>query len=255
MNSSRTRVIPCLLLKGESLVKTVKFKNYKYIGDPINTVRIFNELEVDELVFLDITASRENRKPNFKILEIIANECFMPLAYGGGLNNFDDIKNIFNIGFEKVVINSAAFQDADLISRVAEVYGAQSIIVSIDYRANIFGKNVVYSHSGSEKENKSPIEWALELEKKGAGELLLTSIDQDGTWDGYDLKTIKEIAKSISIPLIASGGAGTLAHLAEAVKKSGASAVAVGSMVVFQKKDMGVLVNFPDKTKLKEIFK
>lgn len=253
MNQSRTRVIPCLLLKGDSLVKTVKFKEYNYIGDPINTVRIFNELEVDELVFLDITATRENRGPNFKILENIANECFMPLAYGGGLRNFEDIKTIFNIGFEKVVINSAAFEDPALITRVSEVYGAQAIIASIDYKKNIFGKNNVYSKGGTKKEKFSPDEWAIELEKKGAGEILLTSMDQDGTWDGYDLKTIRKISKSVSIPLIASGGAGSLIHLGEAINEGGASAVAVGSMVVFQKKDMGVLVNFPDKKKLKEI--
>lgn len=254
MSSSRTRVIPCLLLKGESLVKTVKFKEYNYIGDPVNTVRIFNELEVDELVFLDITASRENRKPNFKILENIANECFMPLAYGGGLNNFDDVKRVFNIGFEKVVINSANYSDPNLISQVAEVYGSQSIIASVDYKKNLFGKNLVYSQAGLKNEKMSPNEWVIELEKKGAGEILLTSIDREGTWSGFDLKTIAEISRSVSVPLIAHGGAGELKHLGEAVKVGGASAIAVGSLVVFQKKDMGVLVNFPDKKKLKEIF-
>jgi imidazole glycerol-phosphate synthase subunit HisF len=254
MSSLRTRVIPCLLLRGESLVKTVKFEKYTYIGDPINTVRIFNELEVDELCFLDITATREKRKPNFKLLENIANECFMPLSYGGGLSNFEDISKIFSIGFEKVVINSASYLDRDLISKVVEVYGSQAVVASIDYKKNFFGQFHVYSESGSKKQNIKPQDWALEMQKRGVGEILLTCIDQDGTWAGYDLKTVSEVAKSVSVPLIASGGAGNLDHLKEVVKSAGASAVAVGSMVVYQKKDMGVLVNFPNKKKLKEIF-
>lgn len=253
MGQIRTRVIPCLLLKDESLVKTVKFKEYNYIGDPINTVRIFNELEVDELVFLDITASKENRKPNFKFLESIATECFMPLAYGGGLTNFDDVQRIFSIGFEKVAINSANFSSPHLISQIAEVYGAQAVIGSIDYKKNFFGKNVVYSFGGSKKEEKNPVDWALELEKKGVGEILLTSMDRDGTWEGYDLKLIKEVSSALTVPVVANGGAGMIEHFGAAVKESGASAVAVGSMVVYQKKDMGVLVNFPDKKKLKEV--
>lgn len=253
MGQIRTRVIPCLLLKDESLVKTVKFDKYNYIGDPINTVRIFNELEVDELVFLDITASKEKRKPNFKFLESIASECFMPLAYGGGLNNFDDVQRIFSIGFEKVVLNSANFEKPDLIAQIAKVYGAQAIIGSIDYKKNFFGKNVVCSLGGSKKEDRNPVEWAIELEKKGAGEILLTSIDRDGTWEGYDLKLIKEVSEALSVPVVANGGAGQVEHFGEAVKQSGASAVAVGSMVVYQKKDMGVLVNFPDKRKIKEV--
>jgi len=249
----RTRVIPCLLLKDESLVKTVKFKEFNYIGDPINTVRIFNELEVDELVFLDIAASKEKRKPNFKFLESIACECFMPLAYGGGLDNFDDVQKIYSIGFEKVVINSANFTKPDLISQIAKVYGAQAVIGSIDYKKNFFGKNIVCSLGGSKKEERNPVEWAKELEKRGVGEILLTSMDRDGTWEGYDLKLIKEVSEALSVPVVANGGAGAVEHFGEAVKQSGASAVAVGSMVVYQKKDMGVLVNFPDKRKIKEI--
>jgi cyclase len=254
MYTTRTRVIPCLLLRGESLVKTVKFKEFNYIGDPVNTVRIFNELEVDELMFLDITASRDGRSPNFKVLENIASECFMPLSYGGGLRTIEDVKAIFDIGFEKVVINSASYVDSGLIRRIVDIYGSQAVIGSIDYKKNIFGKKVNYSMDGTKKVNKSPKEWALELEARGVGELLLTSMDNDGTWTGYDLDLIKEISSCLSIPLVANGGAGAIEHLREAVKYSGASAVAVGSFVVYQKKDMGVLVNFPDKFKLKELF-
>jgi len=246
----RSRVIPCLLLRDESLVKSVKFKTYNYIGDPANTVRIFNELEVDELVFLDITASRDGKKPNFSILEQIADECFMPLAYGGGLSNVEDIGRIFAIGFEKVVINSHAVSDPAFITRLADKFGSQSIIGSIDARKNMWGRYDVFTHGGSCKCGKFPVEWAIELERLGVGELLVTSMDQDGTWNGYDLKLIESVTSKVHVPVIANGGAGTLQHIGDVIKKGGASAVAVGSMVVFQKKDMGVLVNFPNKENL-----
>lgn len=251
---TRVRVIPALLLRGESLVKTIQFDKYNYIGDPINTVRIFNELEVDELTILDITATREQERPNFKLLENIANECFMPLSYGGGLKTFEDVQTIFNIGFEKVVINSANFESPSLIEKISEVYGTQAVVASIDYKKNLFGKNHVYSHDGTLKQSFNPKQLAIELEKRGAGEILLTSMDLDGTWKGFDIKTIREVSEAVAIPVIASGGAGMIEHLGEAVKAGGASAVAVGSMVVYQKKDMGVLVNFPDKKKLLEQF-
>ncbi|WP_413570383.1 AglZ/HisF2 family acetamidino modification protein [Bdellovibrio sp. HCB117] len=252
MNSSRTRIIPVLLLKGESLVKTVKFDKYNYIGDPINTVRIFNELEVDELAFLDIEASKKNSKPNFKLLELIASECFMPLAYGGGIKTFDDVKRIFSIGFEKVILNSICFEDPNLITKVSEIYGSQAVIGSVDYKHSFWGKAAVYSHDGTRKQNVDPKSWALELESKGVGEILLTSMDNDGTWNGFDVKVAREVSDSLSVPLIASGGAGSIKDIADIVKSGGASAVGVGSMVVYQKKDMGVLINFPDKKKLKE---
>ena len=247
----RTRVIPCLLLRGESLVKSVQFKTYNYIGDPINTVRIFNELEVDELVFLDIAASREGKKPNYKILEQIASECFMPLAYGGGLSDIRDIGRIFAIGFEKIVINSFAITDPDFITCLADKFGSQSIIGSIDAKKNLWGRYEVFTHGGSRKAGKNPIDWALELERLGVGELLVTSMDQDGTWNGYDIKLVESVTSKVHVPVIANGGAGTVHHIGDVVKKGGASAVALGSMVVFQGKDLGVLVNFPDTKQLK----
>lgn len=249
----RTRVIPCLLLNGESLVKTVKFGAYAYIGDPVNTIRIFNELEVDELVFLDITATRQSRRPNFKILEDIANECFMPLAYGGGICSIEDVGRIFGIGFEKVVINSHAVQTPDFIRRVADKFGSQSVIGSIDARKNLFGRYEVFTRGGTRKASRSPLEWAQELERLGAGELLLTSMDQDGTWAGFDIKLTESVTSKVNVPVIASGGAGTVRHIGDVVKKGGASAVAVGSMVVFQGKDLGVLVNFPGKKELEDV--
>ena len=250
----RTRVIPCLLLKNESLVKTVKFKEYNYIGDPVNTVRIFNELEVDELMFLDIFASKENRNINIKILKDISNECFMPLSYGGNIRSLEDVKKIFEIGFEKVVINSNAFNNLKLIEDIAKYFGNQSVVGSIDVKKSFWGSEKVYSHHGKQKQNVEIIEWAKQLENAGIGELLITSIDKEGSWEGYDVELIKSITKNVQVPVIANGGCGKIEHISEVVKKANASACAVGSMVVYQKKGMGVLVNFPDKKELKEVF-
>lgn len=242
----RTRIIPVLLLENESLVKTRKFGHPQYVGDPCNTVRIFNELEVDELAFLDITATKEGRAPNFKLLQDIANECFMPLAYGGGINNFEDAKRVLSIGFEKISVNSAAHDHGDLVQKLAEYFGSQAVVVSIDVKRNLFGQPHCYIHSGKEKIAASPVEWAQEMERRGAGEILLTSIDREGTWQGFDVELIKSVTDAVNIPVIAHGGAGNSNDVACAVRDGGASAVALGSMVVFQKKDMGVLVNFPE---------
>jgi cyclase len=249
----RARVIPSLLLLDDALVKTAKFKNARYIGDPINTVRIFNELEVDELVFLDIAATNDQRQPNLKLLAQIANECFMPLGYGGGLNDFQMVKDIFSIGFEKVVLNSVCYEHPQFITRLAEHFGKQAVVVSVDVKKNLWGNYDVYSHSGKKKHNKGLLEWVSELEQLGAGELLLTSIDKEGTWSGFDLHLIQKVTATISIPVIAHGGAGNIQHVGEAIKKAHASAVALGSMLVYQKKGMGVLVNFPEETELNRV--
>lgn len=246
----KTRIIPALLLQNESLVKTVKFSKPGYIGDPINTVRIFNELEVDELVFLDITATNEKRDPNFKILSEIANECFMPLGYGGGITSLDQARKIFSIGFEKIVLNTAAHLNKDLITEIAEVYGNQAVIVSIDVKKNLWGNYEVWSYAGKKNTKKNPVAWAVEVEGLGAGEILLTSIDKEGTWLGFDINLVKKITEAVSIPVIAHGGAGSIDHISQVVKLANASAVALGSMVVYQQKGYGVLVNFPDKTDL-----
>ncbi len=250
----RTRIIPCLQLIDQSLVKTVQFKKHNYIGDPINTVRIFNELEVDELCFLDIRATVEKREPNLKILTGIANECFMPLSYGGGLRDFETVKKIFSIGFEKVVINSFAVEKPEFIKKVAEHFGNQAVIGSIDVKKNILGRYNVYSKDGTEKTKLEPIEWAKKLEELGAGELLITSMDNDGTWEGFDIEINKKIANAVSMPIIANGGAGSIEHIGEVLLKGTVNAVALGSMVVYQKKGMGVLINFPDKEQLNNEF-
>lgn len=246
----RTRVIPCLQLLNENLVKTVQFSKPGYIGDFANTARIFNELEVDELCILGIRNSVEKRPPNLTILQELSNECFMPLSYGGGINNFGLGKEILTMGYEKLVINSSSFSNLDLISQLAGHFGNQSVVASIDVKKNWRGKQMVMSHSGKNKTGKLPEEWALELEKAGAGEILLTSIDREGTWEGYDVDLIKRVTDVVNIPVIANGGAGNLGHLKSAVTEGGASALGLGSMVVYQKKGMGVLVNFPEQAQL-----
>jgi cyclase len=251
----RIRIIPALLLRNESLVKTVRFGKFTYVGDPANTVRIFNELEVDELLFLDITASRENRIPNLKVLAEIANECFMPLGYGGGIRSLDQAKAIFDIGFEKVAVNTQAEKNPALIGEIAAHFGSQAVIASIDVKKGLFTSQTVRVLGGRRNTRRDPVGWAKEVEKMGAGEILLTSIDREGTWEGFDLELVKRITEAVSIPVIAHGGAGTVEHIAQVVKQANASAVALGSMVVFQKKGMGVLVNFPDNKLLASILK
>ena len=250
MTMLRTRVIPALLLRNESLVKTVRFGKFTYVGDPANTVRIFNELEVDELLFLDITASRENRGPNLKLLADIANECFMPLGYGGGIRSLDQAKAVFDIGFEKVAINTQAAENPALIGEIAVLCGSQAVIASMDVKRGVFGGQTVRTLGGKRNTLRDPVTWAVEVEKMGAGEILLTSIDREGTWAGFDLDLVKRVTDAVSIPVIAHGGAGSVDDIGKVVKQSKASAVALGSMVVFQKKGMGVLVSFPDKAQL-----
>ena len=176
----------------------------------------------------------------------------MPLSQGGGIKDFDTVKKVLSIGFEKVVLNTYAFRNKELIRKISDHFGAQSLIVSIDVKKNIFGKYAVHINDGSEKINISAIDWALEVENLGAGELLITSMNNDGTWSGFDIDITKKISESVSIPVIANGGAGCLNDITEIIKKGKADAVALGSMVVYQKKDMGVLINFPDKNELEK---
>lgn len=246
----RTRVIPCLLLKGQGLVKTVKFKDPKYVGDPINAVRIFNEKECHELIFLDITATVEQRKPRFDVIADIAGECFMPFGYGGGIRDTDDIKKILQLGVEKVVINSYATENPGFIRSAAELFGSQSIVVSIDARRNFFGKYEVVTHGGRKGTNLDPVAFAAEMERQGAGEIIINSVDRDGMMQGYDLALIARVSAAVSIPVVALGGAGTVADFGLAVDQGGASAVAAGSMFVFYGKHRAVLISFPSDNEL-----
>ena len=248
----RTRVIPALLLHDKSLVKTRRFGKFRYIGDPTNTVRIFNELEVDELCFLDISAARCRRGPNFDVLRDVASECFMPLSYGGGIASFDQAKQVYDIGFEKVIMNSAAYTNPALITEISRTYGSQAVVISMDVGRSLWGGRQLRSQSGKTRQLGTPVDWARQMEDRGAGELLLTSIGQEGTYEGFDLELIHEISTAVDIPVIAHGGAGKLLDIRQAVDH-GASAVALGSLVLFQKKDMGVLVNFPAPDVLEKI--
>lgn len=249
----RTRVIPVLLMNGGGLVKTVKFKCPKYVGDPINAVKIFNEKEVDEIILLDITATIENRPPNFGMIRDIAGECFMPLAYGGGIRSFDDAQAVFQCGVEKVVLNSAA-GDLGLIKQIASTYGSQAVVISIDARRNFFGKRSVYSHSGSKSRGIVPTEFARMTADAGAGEILINSIEREGTYQGYDLDLVSSVSEVVSIPVVALGGAASVDDLAFVVKQGGASAAAAGSIFVFHGKHRAVLINFPSQEELRSLF-
>ncbi|GJM33475.1 MAG: putative imidazole glycerol phosphate synthase subunit hisF2 [Saprospiraceae bacterium] len=248
------RVIPVLLLHEKGLVKTTKFKKPIYVGDPINAIKIFNEKEVDELVFLDIDASKKNRGPDFSLLEQIASECFMPLGYGGGISTIEQVNRIFNIGIEKVIFNSSALSNPKLISEVAKTAGNQSVVVSIDVKKNWLGKKIIYSHSGTKVPKLSLTEFARKMQEFGAGEIIINAVDQDGMMNGYDLELIKEVAEAVEIPVVACGGASNIQNLREAVAMGKASAVAAGSLFVFYGPHKAVLINYPSQDKLKSVF-
>lgn len=249
-----TRVIPCLLLKNQGLVKTVKFKKPTYVGCPCNAIKILNEKEVDELIFLDITATRENRRTPFKLISEIATECFMPFCYGGGIKSLEEIQTIFSLGAEKVAINTQAIFNPCLVKQASEKFGSQSIVVSIDVKKDLLGNYKVFSHSSKKLLKLDPVGFAIQMAEMGAGELLVNSVDRDGTMQGYDLDLLNRITKAVNIPVIALGGAGTLEHFKDAVKKGNASAVSAGSMFVFIGKHRAVLINYPTYDELKAIF-
>ena len=249
----RPRVIPCLLLKDKGLVKTVRFKDPTYVGDFINAVKIFNDKQVDELVFLDITATVERRKPPFAQVAKITAECFMPLAYGGGIRELADIKQLLNLGVEKVCINSYAVENPSFITTAANLVGSSSIVVSMDVRKTRFGGYRVFTKSGTRNTHLDPVAFAMQMERAGAGELLLTAIDRDGTMQGYDLELITSVSQAVTIPVVACGGAGTVDDMAQAILKGGASAAAAGSLFVFQGKHRAVLITYPAPEELQRV--
>ncbi len=249
------RIIPNLLLRNESLVKTVKFGKFTYVGDPCNTVRIFNHLEVDELIILDILASQKKTALNTRVIKEISSECFMPLVYGGGIRTADQAKAIFDLGVEKISLNSILFQKPDLVYELSKIFGSQAIICSVDVKKDFFGNYFVYNKNKIKVSVRNPVQWAQYLESLGAGEILLTSVDNEGTWSGFDHKLIQSVSDATTIPIIANGGAGKISDIKDAVLIGQASAVSVGSMITFQKKGMGVLVNFPTPEELESAFK
>lgn len=241
---SIVRVIPILLLKDEGLVKTKKFKDPVYIGDPINAVRIFNEKEVDELVLFDIDAAKKERPPQYDWLSDIVSESFMPIGYGGGIDSVDKAKRVFDLGIEKVVLNSASF-NYDLIEKLAAIYGSQSIVISIDVKKNFFGQYHTYSKSANQKHSVGPVDHAKKVVNAGAGEIIIQSIDNEGTMKGYDIELTKSVSESVPVPVVASGGAGSIEDLEQALKEGEASAVSAGSLFIFKGKQNGILINYP----------
>lgn len=250
----QNRLIPILLLKGDGLVKTQKFRKPKYVGDPLNAIKIFNDKEVDELVFLDIMASKEKRGPNFELLKKISTECFMPLGYGGGITNMADIEQIFNIGFEKVILNTSALNNTGLITEVAKASGIQSVVGSIDYKKSFFKGIRVYDHAKGKTTNKDVLEHAKTLVDAGVGEIIINCVDRDGTMVGYDVEFVTSFAAKISVPVVVAGGAGSLTHVRELLESKQVSAAAAGSMFVFHGPHKAVLINYPNQEKIKFIY-
>lgn len=249
----QNRLIPCLLVKDDKLVKTVRFKNPQYIGDPVNAIKIFNEKEVDEIIVVDISDDRQNSGPNFQLIRQIANECFMPVCYGGGISSIEQIREILKIGIEKVALNSALLRNETLVSEAARIFGSQCVVVSVDVKKNWLGKYRVSFCSGTQTTDIGLQNYLRRIETLGAGEILLNNISNEGTWEGFDTELLRQVSSSVSIPVIAMGGAGNATHIKEAISLGKVSAVAIGSMAVYQSRGMGVLINFPKKEILDEI--
>ena len=243
----RARVIPCLLVHRKGLYKTVKFKDPKYVGDPINAVRIFNEKESDELMVVDIDASVQGNEPDYKLIEKLAAECRMPLAYGGGVKNIDEARKLFALGVEKITLSSAAHDTPELITEMANQVGAQSVVVVIDYKKKMLGGYDMYSHNGKKKRPGNIFQFAERMEKLGAGEIVLNSIDRDGTMTGFDVEMANKMRESISIPLTILGGAGSTDHIKELISEQPVVGASAGSLFVFKGPYRAVLINYPSR--------
>lgn len=251
----RPRIIPSLLMHKKGLVKTVNFKSPKYVGDPINAVRIFNEKEVDELAFFDIDATVFKKEPDYILIEKLANQSRMPLCYGGGVKTVEQAQRIFALGIEKIALSSAAIHDPNLVTKIADRVGAQSVIVVLDVKKKLLGGYEVYTHNGTKSTGVNPIKFAVELEQLGAGEIIINSIDQDGVMKGYDMNLIDKIAEMVSIPLTVLGGAGSLDDIEKVIDKHGVIGVSAGSLFVFKGPYKAVLINYPNRIERNKIFK
>jgi cyclase len=237
----KTRIIPCVLYKNGIVVKSKRFANHRNIGSCVNVVRVYDAREVDELVFLDVDATNQKREIPIHIVKRVLDECFMPLTIGGGVRNINGFRKLFNIGADKVAINTEAFKRPELITEAARLFGSQSVVVSIDAKKNDKNEYEVYINSGTVPTGISPTEWAKKAEKFGAGEILLTSIDNDGMMSGFDIELINQISSVVNIPVIAAGGAGCSQDFVDAIKKGGASAVSAASIFHFtQETPLGV---------------
>lgn len=246
------RVIPALLLQNGGLVKTTKFAKPVYVGDPINAIRIFNEKEADELMVLDIAAAREGREPDYALIEQFAGECFMPLTYGGGINSVEQVRRLLALGVEKVCVQSAALRDPTLVTRIAERFGSQAVLASVDVKRDWLRRERLYA-AGTGRTLDTPwLEHLASLVASGAGEILLNAVDRDGTMQGMDLDLIAKASRSVSVPLVAVGGAGSLADIRAAVD-AGASAVAAGAFFVFHGPHRAVLITYPKYQELETL--
>jgi len=242
------RIMPCLLLQDKRLVKTVNFENASYIGDPINAVKIYNDKEVDELVILDIKAT-EKDKIDFELLKDFTSECFMPLAYGGGVRSFEDFQKLYSIGIEKVVVNTLLIDNPEIVKSAASKFGNQSIVASIDVVRNSMNEFVIFSHSDRDIDMNLE-EYLNYVLKLNVGEIFITSVDREGTWEGYDISLISRVNDFVDVPIIANGGCGTKEDLKSLLYNDGIQAAAIGSMAVYQKKGMGVLIRFPKRNEI-----
>lgn len=250
----RPRVIPVLLLKNLGLVKSIKFKNYRYIGEPINAVKIFNDKKVDELVFLDIDASNEKRLISLDFVKKVGDEANMPFAVGGGIKAIEDIRKILSLGAEKVVLNTITYENSEFVKKAVDTFGSSTIVVCLDIKKDFWGKYNLVFRNAAQKINDDIIVFAKRIEEFGAGEIIVQSVDRDGTYEGYDLELVKKIANAVTIPVIVLGGAKNYRDFRSAVIQANASAVAAGSLFVYHGPRRAVLINYPNKNELKEIF-
>ena len=248
------RVMPCLLLQDGGLVKTQRFGGPVYLGDPINTLKLYNDMEVDEIILLDITASRQQRQPDWELLEQAASECFMPLCYGGGVNSEETAARLFSLGIEKVALNHAALEMPGLLGTLAARFGSQSVIAALDVKKNWMGRKQVWNHVEGKSTGQDPLTLARQYVEAGAGELLVNSVDRDGQMRGYDVELMAAIAAAVPVPVIACGGAGNLEHMRQLALLSEVRAMAAGSMFVFQGPHRAVLIQYPRQSELKSAF-
>lgn len=248
------RIIPVLLLRNKGLIKTVKFKEHRYVGDPINAVKIFNEKGVDELCFLDIDASREVREPNYDYLKEIAAECFMPLSYGGAIKTLDQMKRLIQSGIEKMIINTHALENPDLIRSATDAFGSSTIVGAMDVKKNLWGKYQVYSHVKKNTLGIDPVKHAENLQGLGVGEIFLNNVDNDGVMNGYDLELVSKVTHSVDVPVIACGGCSSIDDINKVISQAKASAAAAGSFFVFYGKHRAVLITYPEYDILSNIF-
>jgi len=250
----RPRIIPCLLVKNKGLVKTVNFGSPKYVGDPLNAVRIFNEKEVDELIVIDIDATAQNREPDYVLIKNLAAECRMPLCYGGGVKTVEQFEHIISLGVEKVAVSSAAIHSPELVTNASERLGGQSIVVVMDVKKGLFGRDELFTHNGSKATGLNPIDFAKKVERLGAGEVVINSINRDGTMKGYDMDLLAKVRGAINLPVTVLGGAGSPKDIEALIHSFGIIGAAAGSLFVFKGTYRAVLINYPSRIEKDALF-